>query len=146
MLARLLERNPAVKEIFGIARQEMAPVLLHAAAFDKTITHVALVEPLVSYQSIVMNRFYNAKFIHNSIPGGLKAYDLPDLAATLAPRRLMIVNVTDQMGEVLAPENMTKELSIIRSAYQARSADEQLNIVSLKPAESLDICFMNWIK
>jgi hypothetical protein len=145
-LARLVAENPAVKEVFGFARQEMTPVLLHAAAFDKIITRVALVEPLVSYQSIVMNRFYNPKFIHNSIPGCLKAYDLPDLAASLVPRRLMMVDITDNMGNKLELENAVDDLDIIRAAYHTKTADEQLIFVSRKPDESLINHYNIWIK
>jgi hypothetical protein len=145
-LARLLVKNSAINEIYGMARQEMSPVLLHAAAFDQVITRIALVEPLISYQSIVMNRFYDPKFIHNSIPGCLKAYDLPDLAASLAPRKLMMVDITDNMGEKLALENAADDLLIIRAAYHAGNADEQLSIIFQKSAESLKDHYRTWIK
>ena len=78
----LLKKRAGISEIYGLARKEMAPVLLHAAAFDPDITRIALIEPYSSYQSIVMNHFYDAGFIHNTVPGALRAYDLPDLAAS----------------------------------------------------------------
>lgn len=87
-LARLLKKGTAISEVYGIARKEMAPVLLHASAFDHDISRIALIEPYSSYRSIVMNRFYISAFIPSTVPGAIQAYDLPDLAANLAPRML----------------------------------------------------------
>jgi hypothetical protein len=97
-LTRLIRKNIKISEIYGVAKKEMAPVLLHAAAFDTAITRIALIEPFSSYQSIAMNRFYNPKFVHSVVPGALKAYDLPDLAASLAPRKLLMAGITDGSG------------------------------------------------
>ena len=58
-LIRILEKNSRISSIYGLARKEMAPVLLHAAAFYPAIKRIAIIEPYSSYQSIAMNRFYN---------------------------------------------------------------------------------------
>ena len=134
-LTRLLEKNSKVDEIYGVARKEMAPVLLHAAAFDPAIAQVVLIEPYSSYRSIAMNRFYNPDFILNTVPGALKAYDLSDLAASLAPRKLIMTGVTDGSGETTDTENINQDLSFIRTAYKAKRAEEQLKILT---RESLD--------
>jgi hypothetical protein len=145
-LTRLLKKNSKIIEVYGVASKEMAPVLLHAAAFDMAITRVALIEPYSSYQSIVMNRFYNSAFIHSAVPGALKAYDLPDLAATLAPRRLMMIGVTDGNGKNTDTESINKDLAIIKTAYRSKNADGQLNIISLKPDEKPTDFYREWIK
>jgi len=145
-LTRLLKKNNGISEVYGVARKEMSPVLLHAAAFDPAITRIALIDPYSSYQSIVMNRFYNPAFLHSFVPGALKAYDLPDLAASLAPRKLIMVNVTDGLGNTTDTESINKDLDIIKIAYHSRNADGQLNIITLKPNEKLNDCFMKWIK
>jgi hypothetical protein len=120
--------------------------LLYAAAFDPNITRIALIEPYSSYQSIVMNRFYNPKFVHSIVPGALKAYDLPDLAASLAPRKLMMVNVTDGLGNTADTESINKDLDIIKTAYRLKNADGQFNIVSLKSTEKPYDLYMEWMK
>jgi hypothetical protein len=145
-LTRLLKNTSGISEVYGIARKEMGPVLLHAAAFDSVITRIALVEPYSSYRSIVMNRFYDPGFIHSTVPGALKAYDLPDLAASLAPRKLMLAGVIDGSGKNIDSENINKDLSIIKIAYQNKKADGQLNIVYLKPTEKPYDLYMEWIK
>ncbi len=97
-LVNLLKRDYSGAEIIGFARKEMAPVLLHAAAFSNDIRSMILVEPYSSFRSIVMNRFYNPQFILSTVPGALRAYDLPDLAASFAPRRLFISGTIDGNG------------------------------------------------
>ena len=82
-LTRLLLKNNKIDEVYGIARKELTPVLLYAAAFEPAITRIALIEPYSSYSSIVMNRFYNPKYVYSIVPGALTAYDLPILKPVL---------------------------------------------------------------
>jgi hypothetical protein len=145
-LARLLMGNNGLSEVYALARREMAPVLLHAAAFDQAIKRIALVEPFASYQSIVANRFYDPKYIHSAVPGSLKAYDLPDLAASLAPRRLLIAGITDGAGKSADSESVNKEFTIIRTAYQNNKAEGQLFVVLRDLTEKPYDLFIEWIK
>ena len=145
-LTRLLKKISGITEVYGFARKEMAPVLLHAAAFEPAITRVALIKPFSSYRSIVMNRFYDSGFVHSTVPGALKAYDLPDLEASLAPRKLMIADVTDGDGKNTDTENINIDLDIVISAYHDKKADGQLKVVDLKPNEKPYDIYMEWIK
>lgn len=145
-LTRLLEKNTGTDEVYGFARKEMAPVLLHAAAFDPAIARIALIEPYSSYRSIVMNRFYDSGFIHSAVSGSLEAYDLPDLAASLAPRGLMMAGITDGAGNTTDPESIIKDLAIINAAYHDKKADGQLKIIFPESVEKPYDLFMDWIK
>ena len=145
-LTGLLKRNNEVTEIYGLARKEMAPVLLHAASFDPAITRIALIEPYSSYNSIVMNRFYKSSFIYGVVPGALKAYDLSDLAATLAPRRLLMAGVTDGNEKSTNVESINKELVLIRSAYQDKKAIDHLHLVIGEISEKPFALYEDWVK
>ncbi|BBE20206.1 hypothetical protein AQPE_4397 [Aquipluma nitroreducens] len=145
-LTQLLKKNIGISEVYGFARKEMGSVLLYAAAFDPAITRIALIKPYSSYRSIVMSRFYNPAFIYSTVPGALKAFDLPDLEASLAPRKLMMVSVTDASGSTVGIEDINQDLDIIRNAYHFRNVDGQLNIVSPKPNENLCNFFSKWIE
>jgi pimeloyl-ACP methyl ester carboxylesterase len=116
-LSWLLKDHYGMEKIYAVAKQEMAPVLLHAAAFEPSVERIALIEPYPSYRSIVMNRFYDPARIHGAVPGALKAYDLPDLAASLAPRKLMIINVSGSGAGSDDREGTDNDLSVIRNAY-----------------------------
>jgi len=145
-LVRLLNKNYGIDEVYGIARKEMSPVLLHAAAFEPSITRVALIEPYSSYQSIVMNQFYNPKFVYSTVPGALKAYDLPDLAASLAPRKLMMAGVTDGLGNTIDNESINRDIAIIKNAYRFKNADGQLDILSGMAIKKPSDLYLYWIK
>jgi hypothetical protein len=145
-LSRLLKSNRNINEVYGFAIREMALVMLHAAAFDQSIRKIALIEPYSSYQSIAMNRFYESKFVSSIVPGALTAYDLPDLAASLAPRMLFMAGVTDGNGKYLDSQATGKELDFIQTTYKGKNADTQLKIVSLKPNEKLYDYLNEWIK
>jgi len=145
-LTRLLKGTSGISEVYGFAMKEMGPVLLHAAAFDQAISRIALMEPYSSYRSIVMNRYYEPGFMHSAVPGALKAYDLPDLAASLAPRKLLMAGITDGAGKIAEADNVNKEFAVIKNAYQNKNAGGQLNIVLREPAEKPYDLLMEWIK
>ncbi|MEO9021179.1 MAG: acetylxylan esterase [Ginsengibacter sp.] len=145
-LARLMKETKGIDEVYGLAKKEMSPVLLYAAAFDSTITRIALIEPYSSYLSLVTNRFYCPAFVHSAVPGALTAYDLPDLAASLAPRKLTIERVTDGTGNSADSENISKDLSVIKAAYHNQKADNQLNIMPGESIKNLQDVFQAWIK
>ena len=147
-LARLLRKETGLNEIYGFARKEMSPVMLHAAAFDNSYTRIALLEPFTSYLSIVNNRFYRPQFIYNSVPGALKHYDLPDLAACLAPMKLVMAGVTDGNGKVTDTESINKDLEIIKRAYRSKSSERQLNIVTGENQDKSKLyeIYTEWIK
>ena len=118
-LARVLERREDVLDVSGVAEGAMGPVLLHAAAFEPAISRAVLLRPLVSYASFATSPFYRPEFIHATVPGALTAYDLPDLAASLAPRPLAIVGAVDAWGEPVS--NMTRAFEAAVKAYEAQS-------------------------
>jgi len=91
-LAMILKKMAGNTEITGFAVKEMASVLLHAAAFCEDIGKIILPEQYTTYSDLVMNRFYNPHLVLLAVPGVLREYDLPDLAATLGPHRVVMMN------------------------------------------------------
>jgi len=145
-LVKLLQQMEGKTEICGFARKEMVSVMLHAAAFAPEIESIVLVEPYSSFRSIVMNRFYNPHFVPGSVPGALRKYDLPDLAASIAPRKLFIAGVTDGAGLYSDSADINKDFEIIKNSYKRHNAIEQLMILSGNLAyNQLDIV-VEWIK
>ena len=145
-LVSLLKNQNKIEEVYGIAKKEMSPVLLHAAAFDSSITRITLIEPYSSYHSIAESRFYSPSYIHSAVPGALTAYDLPDLAASLAPRKLTMIDVKDGAGNSIDTDYINEDLSVIKSAYQNRKAGNRLKIISGKSTEDLKDIFKTWIE
>jgi hypothetical protein len=123
----------------------MASVLLHAAAFNESIKKVALVQPYASYSSIVLNRYYNLKYIYNVVPGAIQKYDLPDLGACLAPRDLLMINITDGIGNLLEEGQLNEELDVIRSTYFMNNAENQLIIQNSPGTVNYFDLYKEWI-
>lgn len=144
-LTRLLHENTAITEIYGFAREQAAPVLLHAAAFEPLIKRIALIKPYSSYRSIVMNRSYNPVFIPNTVPGAMGVYDLPDLAASLAPRKLMMVGMVDGAGND-NPDEVKVDQQFIRATYRARKVEDSLLIMPKSSTEEMHSFYEAWIK
>jgi len=140
-LSYSLLRIHGFTDVFGIARGEMSPVLLHAAVFDSVISRVSLIEPYSSYSDFVLNRFYNPRFVHSLVPGALTGYDLPDLAACLAPSKLLIVGMTDVNGKV-NQEKFPKDLELVKDAYQLRGVENYFKYIE-KPALNV---LKDWIQ
>src|SRR5262249_6055569 len=54
----------------------------------------------------------------NAVPGALAVYDLPDLAAALAPRKLTIRNPVDTMGQPAPQAAVEETYQPVRAAYE----------------------------
>jgi hypothetical protein len=106
-----------VTRLAAVSRGEMSVVLLHAAALNQSIKQVALVEPLLSWSSIVLNEYYAPKYAPHAVAGALGRYDLPDLACALAPRKLLALGPVDEMGRPARSESIDAEFATARAAY-----------------------------
>lgn len=142
-LVSMLQKTFRAEGVYAVARKEMAPVLLHAAAFVPEIKRIALIEPLSSYRSLVTSRSYYSPFIPAAVAGMLRAYDLPDLAASLAPRPLMMIGAINGNGET---DGVEEDMSFIRDTYKKQGVGDQLVIAPPAEAEGLNPFFERWTK
>ncbi|MBK7713651.1 MAG: hypothetical protein IPJ37_24025 [Bacteroidales bacterium] len=145
-LTGILKRDGKVNEVSAVSIKEMAPVLIHAAAFDQSITRIALIQPYSSYLSIVKNHYYSSSFIPGVVPGALKAFDIPDIEAALAPRKLMMAGVTDGYGKTDDSAAINDDLEVVRNGYRNKNAEGNLMIFSLTDYDDPNALFGDWIK
>ncbi len=129
-LIRQLKKSldPQGRSVSAIAFAELAPVLLHAAAFDSVIDRSALIGSFVSYADLAGRLYYKPEYISSSVAGCLGEYDLQDLAALMAPRPLAWFNGCDANGQALTREQCEQEWSYARQTYEARGAGDRLLI------------------
>ncbi|MFC1544904.1 hypothetical protein ACFL4X_01935 [Gemmatimonadota bacterium] len=115
----LKQRSDVVStKIDALAKGSLCPALLHAAAFDNSVSTVTLQAGPVSYASIVMNRYYRWQF-DCTVSGALTAYDLQDLAATIAPRPLILTGTLDHMKEPMSAETVQQKYTFTRQIYKS---------------------------
>jgi len=112
-LAAALRMHPALRGLplrLAASGRLTAPALF-AAALDSSIADIYLTGSLVSYRSIVETEAYEAPFA-NFVPGILLHTDLPEIAASLAPRRIRLAGTVNAAGE-------TMDVAAVRAAYGA---------------------------
>lgn len=118
-----------INKIGAIAFDEICPTLLHAAAIDKSINSISLIGSVISYRSIVMNKYYNSGFSDYAVAGALTAYDLPDLIGCVAPRKIALVELKDQMTQPASKELIDEELSFPQNIYSLKNVSKNMNIL-----------------
>lgn len=133
-------------QIHIVARGEVCGAALYASAFDKSISKIALIEPLISYRSLVEKRYYRPHFIPTTVAGALQSYDLPDLAATLAPRKVLFVNGLNHNGNRARLNQIEQALAVTRKAYKQRNAEHKLEIREMDLNDSRRDVFSDWLE
>ncbi len=130
----------------AVAHSTLCPALLHAAAFTSSISQIALIDPVVSYQSIAMNLHYKIpSWCH--VPGALPYYDLADLAACIAPRPLLLLSPIGPDMQPVEEQAVNKEYEITFTAYELKEAQENLMIYSGKEDNSeKQVRLVEWLR
>jgi dienelactone hydrolase len=119
---------PKEKDFELVGYGPAAPVVLHAAALDDRVKVVTLDGGLVSWESVVRMPISHNQ-LANVVPGALKVYDLPDLAASIAPRPLTIRNPVDAAGNPLSKEAAEEAYKGVREAYKKANAADKFTLV-----------------
>jgi cephalosporin-C deacetylase-like acetyl esterase len=147
-VARLLSSLPYVdnKNIGAIANDHLCAPLLYAASFDSSIKKIILTGPLVSYSSVALNKFYTVGLTKTGNPGvghpyevdfswgvagALQRYDLPDLVATIAPRKMTMADTKNELQVVIPEDELKKALDFPISVYN-KTAPLNFKLVSGK--------------
>src|SRR5690606_36958143 len=98
--------------------------------FNNKIEKVTIIGGLSSYESVVMNPIYDTGLTKTFVAGALTAYDLPDLAAILAPVKLTLINMKDGQGNTIDIAQDNSEMETIRTAWKEKNADKNLQILN----------------
>ncbi len=104
------------------------------ALFDNSIRIVAVRHGLVSYLSILEDRFSYISF-DVIVPGVLEGGDLADLAAALSPRPMLLESLVDGRNRLVSQNDLRKVLAPVYAAY--RNASSSLLIRTVPDTPSL---------
>ncbi len=131
LLSVLKAVDPKGEGVELVARGSVVPVALHAAALDARIKSLRIERGLASWELVVRTPVSHNQ-LANVVPGALSVYDLPDLAASLAPRPLSFFEPVDGAGQI-APtrEVLEKEwLKKVVDTYDAAGAGKHLRMTN----------------
>lgn len=109
-IVQALRTRPDLKgrRLIVAARGMLATTALFAAALEPAIDGLFLSGGLVSFRSIVDTEDYDHPF-SDFVPNLLLHTDLPELAATLAPRRVVLAGMVDAAGKKLAAADVVSQ-------------------------------------
>jgi hypothetical protein len=134
VVARMADASPEGIDAVGIGTA--GPIVLHAAALDHRIGQVTLERSLLSWSAVATTPLSRVQ-LTNVVPGVLRAYDLPDLAASLVPRALTIRQPVDPVGAPVPQAQLEDAYAAIRTAYEQARASEQLHLQAGPPSVSV---------
>jgi len=101
----------------GIACGVLASDLLHSAVINKEFNQIALINPLFSYQSIVMEKKYLPKYVMSTMPGIIGKYDVPDLVTALYPLKICILSPVNSLDEMIDSNLFDQMYSDVMKKY-----------------------------
>ncbi|MCW5963382.1 MAG: acetylxylan esterase [Bryobacterales bacterium] len=119
-------------------------VSLAADPLAARIEGVAAEEALLSYNDIVRSpRHYFATSV--VVPGVLKAFDIPDVVASLATKEVLLLNTRAPMEFLHARETVRQEYGSAQNAFLGTNRPEGLQI--LREAEDTTAAvYLEWLK
>jgi cephalosporin-C deacetylase-like acetyl esterase len=96
------------------------------------------------YRSVVECQDYHVE-LSWLVPGLLRNFDLPDLVATLAPRRCFLLNALNARGDILPESIMQTRFKIARDCYASMGSPNQLQFI-IRAVEPRSQLLLNWLK
>lgn len=129
VLEFLKERKDVDTTLIGsVAFDKLCPVMVHAATFNQSIRSLVLIGSLTSYRSVVQNMFYNSDLAAYNVAGALKGYDIPDLLGCIAPRKIILSVLKDQMSQPAGEELIMRDLEFPLKVYTKSGKRDNLQI------------------
>lgn len=121
-LADFIKRNKTPNsQLMGFASGTLTSDLLHAASIENPFAKLVMINPLISYQSIVEERLYKPKYILSAVPGALPVYDLPDMVKGLSSGGLLLINPVKATGAELGKDQSDKFYPKASTTFQVQS-------------------------
>lgn len=143
ILADFVKKLPLTPQhLAAAASGTLTSDLLHAATIANPFESIILLNPLVSYQSISEQPNYKPKFVMSAVAGALVHYDLPDLVAALAPKRLLLINPVDASEKALSQDQ-------ISNAYQRPLTAPSVPVPFIRsgvPSHKYSATIAEWVK
>jgi len=142
----VLRKLPGVdRSNVAVAGRSMGALLaLYTAALNSGVKSVLAERSLVSYRSLVESPIYHYHF-NIFIPRVLANYDLDDVAALVAPRTLVFLNMVNQKRFRLTPEECRGEYRRALSAYTLHHAAAGLKFVVADSRKGVHFTYRKWI-
>ncbi len=134
------------KDIYAIADgQLLSASLLHVQAFEKDFSKVVLINPLISYKSIVTHQYYCVESYPPFVEGVLTAYDLPDLCAAVTPNKLFLINIRDHLGRLANRDVLENELKFTKEVFKSIGMEKYPQVKQIENTANMEKIVGLWL-
>ena len=118
------------------AKGDTGPAAMHAAAFGDRLDWIVVEDSLLEYSSIATNALHEIN-ANSLVAGCLEAYDLPDLIAAAAPRRVGLIAPIDPLRRPMTADDVDNALRYPRRIFRESGADDHFWVTppTTEPAE-----------
>jgi cephalosporin-C deacetylase-like acetyl esterase len=107
-----------------LGRGAAAVPALFATLFDNRIRALAVDGMLASYELVVNERIHQG-IVDQLAPSALKYFDLPDVIATISPRKVGVFNAVNPLGQELPLSRLRQEYAHTPAEVGVRDREEQ---------------------
>jgi pimeloyl-ACP methyl ester carboxylesterase len=121
-----------------------ALVAAHAAALEPRISRLITIDGLLSYRSLVDDPMTRQPF-SSFLPGVLGSYDVRDLYAAVAPRRVLVINPQDSQRRTVEPVPARQELDWVNQIYETLGATDNFTLHTPLSARRMREVMMAWL-
>jgi cephalosporin-C deacetylase-like acetyl esterase len=134
------------KKITSMGKGNGGVVVLFAAALDARITRIACEAALPSYMDLAESRFHRG-LVDVVVPGVLKEFDLPDVAALIAPRPLWLIAPRHPSDPETSADldHVREEYAGAARAFLNANAETNLRISDRQEGWSFDRVYKDWL-
>lgn len=134
--------DPARISVFG--KGNGGVVGLFAAALEPGIHKVVSEGSLLSYLAMARARYHRDR-VQLVLPGVLQDFDLPEVAASIAPRLLWIVDPRMPSGAAESLDAATREYAGTFTGYTNAGAGSQFRILERPEGWRFDKLYRDWL-
>ncbi|MCK0135356.1 acetylxylan esterase [Arenibacter sp. S6351L] len=137
---------PRYQSTTAISVGVLGSELLHAATFDQNIHKVCLIQPFLSYSDIALTRDYQPSYIHSVVPGAITKYDLPDLIASISPKKILIINSLEANGLNANEQKIREIMSFPIDIYNNKNTTNNFTIESNIHNQAIAERVLSWLE
>jgi len=130
--------------ILGLGEKGAALAVLLCGVLDERLRSMLLDGPIASYQSIVESQAYSLD-LSWFLFGILEHFDLPELAALLAPRPCWLLNAANATDESLPESEVTSIYEYAVGAFKVSNAEGEIRF-AVRPKHAKADVFNEWLK
>jgi pimeloyl-ACP methyl ester carboxylesterase len=120
-----------------------ALVALHAAVIEPRIERLVTVGGLLSYGSLVADPL-SKESLGSYLPGVIRAYDVRELYAALAPRRVLAVNPMSSQRKPVGTVEAWEQLDWARQVYEHNAAADLFQMETKVSSEKMREILEEW--